>query len=576
MFFLIALSSRVWKTRPGFVPMQKRLKTLMIMLLTVLSASLSAAPVGYSVNSDSPSDFSDSLYQIDLGTGAVIKRIGTVQSTQLQSRWDVEGLAFAPDEVGTLYGVDDDTLTLFAISLENGLIDPNRDYDLSGLSNGSNDFGMTFACDENLYITSVAEESLYRVGSEGELELVGGGEPGRLGNRISAIAAYGFPVQLYGLGNGTVGDNAPAVPRLYRIDPITGSIIETYDLSGDAFGAYESGGLAFDEGGELWAMTDRRQLDQPSQVMRINKTNGVVSDVNNVTADSEEEAWGFESLAISSPSGCTSSGNGQIATFFVQKRFTDGNNISPVTLNFKCDGGTVFNDTKTLNPTAFNSGIYQTSFSVDNVPANPISCEVWEDVPAGYIAKYSCQSETSCTTNEGADPCVFIGVTAGQEDICLIDNNVAPVAVTVTKKWADNITGELPEDESDEDVGVEQSARIRLVCSNVHDGDGVDINGNMVWSWKFEGNPDSHVAMVYPDFDESTTCWTEENEQQSAVESESTCSTPTEIKIGEGKRDCIVTNTVFFEGIPTLDHYGLLLIAALTLLTGMVTVRRFN
>jgi hypothetical protein len=33
---------------------------------------------------------------------------------------------------------------------------------------------------------------------------------------------------------------------------------------------------------------------------------------------------------------------------------------------------------------------------------------------------------------------------------------------------------------------------------------------------------------------------------------------------------------VFFEGIPTLNHYGLLLIAALMLLTGTVAVRRLG
>ncbi len=556
--------------------MENRLKTLLIILATALSASLSAAPVGYSVNSDSPSELSDGLYTIDLATGQVIKRIGTVQTTgQLQKRIDVEGLAIAPD--GTLYGIDDDRLKFFAISKENALIDPNKDYNLSGLSAGKNDFGMTFACDDNLYITSVADQSLYRVGPEGQLELVGGSEKGKLGVDISALAAYGFPVQLYGLGNGVVGDNPPAAPnRLYWIDTITGAATEVGTLSG-AFAPYESGGLAFDEAGGLWAMTDRRPVNQRSQVMQIDKTNAAVSNVNEVNGVPEQEAWGFESLAISSPRGCTSSGNGRIATFWVQKRFTDGNPVSPVTLNFKCSGGTVFNGTKTFFPNGLDFGIYEASFAVDNVPETPISCEVWETVPAGYTAHYSCQSETGCTTaNNGAGHCVFSGVAAGQQSVCLIDNNVAPVEIKVTKEWADNITEDLPENESDEDVGVEQKARINLVCENVYDGDGTVINGDMVWSWPFEGNPDSHLAMVYPKFDESTTCWTEEQELPSAVESESTCSKPTKVKIGEGKRDCIVTNTVFFEGIPTLNQYGLVLVTALMLLIGMVAVRRLG
>jgi hypothetical protein len=217
MFFLIACLSRVWKTRPGFVPMQKQLTTLIIILLTALSASLSAAPVGYSVNSDSGSEFSDGLYTIDLDTGQQIERIGTVQSNTLQRRIDVEGLAFAPD--GKLYGVDDDSLKLFSISLENALVDPSTDYDISDLTSGNNDFGMTFACDGSLYVTSVADQSLYRLGLDGQTQLVGGPDKGGLGHNISALAAYGIPVQLYGLSNGTAGEEkTTATPTLYSID----------------------------------------------------------------------------------------------------------------------------------------------------------------------------------------------------------------------------------------------------------------------------------------------------------------------------------------------------------------------
>ena len=52
----------------------------MLTLLTAVSASLSAEPVGYSINSDSGSDDSDGLYRIDLATGEEIQRVGTIQS----------------------------------------------------------------------------------------------------------------------------------------------------------------------------------------------------------------------------------------------------------------------------------------------------------------------------------------------------------------------------------------------------------------------------------------------------------------------------------------------------------------
>lgn len=540
----------------------------MIILLTALSASLSAAPVGYSVNSDSPSDdFSDGLYTIDLVTGIEIERIGTVQSALLQRRIDVEGLAFAftPEGEKILYGVDDESLKLFVISLENALVDPEQDYDISELKNGNNDFGMTFACDENLYITSVTDQSLYRLGLDGKAELVGGSEKGKLGQNISALAAFGFPVELYGLGNGTAGDNATSTPTLYRIDTITGIAAEIAQLSPD-IGPYAESGLAFDDAGNLWAITDRRpvELGLASQVMQIDKTTGALSNRKDVQTSTSEESQGFESLAITGPGGCTTSGNGQTATFFVQKRFADGNDIAPVTLNFQCNGGTVFNGTKTLFPTENDFGIYEVSFTVDNIPSTPISCEVWEDVPAGYTPEYSCQSETSCSTNEGVGPCTFEGITAGQQDVCLITDQVDPVQLTVTKEWT----------YVREDHAIEDDARITLTCSNVVGGDGKPFRRFMSWAWRFDGNPASRVAVLQPDFDGSTQCWTEERISSSAVESESTCSDPMTVNVGDENRECVVTNTVFFEGIPTLNQYGLILITALMLLTGMIATRR--
>ena len=40
--------------------------------------------------------------------------------------------------------------------------------------------------------------------------------------------------------------------------------------------------------------------------------------------------------------------------------------------------------------------------------------------------------------------------------------------------------------------------------------------------------------------------------------------------------ECTVTNTVFFEGIPTLNQYGLAIMALLMLGIGMVGFRRFT
>jgi hypothetical protein len=97
----------------------------------------------------------------------------------------------------------------------------------------------------------------------------------------------------------------------------------------------------------------------------------------------------------------------------------------------------------------------------------------------------------------------------------------------------------------------------------------------MSWSWIFEGKKDSHTAMVYPRFDGTTSCRTEEESISSAVESNSSCAEPITVLVGDKIETCKVISTVFFEGIPTLNQYGLLLFSALMLLTGLGATRRF-
>jgi hypothetical protein len=279
--------------------MQKLMKTMVVMLLTTLSASLAAAPFGYSINSDSGSNDADSLYLVDLATGNET-RIGKVTSLG-GTKIDVEGLAFAPD--GTLYGVDDSSLTLFPLNTDTGQVQNADDVFISGLpTGGGNDFGMTFACDGTLYLTSIAKGSLYRMNLDGTTTLIG--SENSLGVKISALAAYGNPVKLYGLGNGVDAELKVSTPNLYEINPATGVASEIGPL-GPAAGNYTEAGLAFDDAGQLWAIVDRRQLQFPSQVMRINTSTGAASEVKN-TVES-----GFESLAIAVPKGCIPDGGGE-------------------------------------------------------------------------------------------------------------------------------------------------------------------------------------------------------------------------------------------------------------------------
>ncbi len=194
----------------------------------------------------------------------------------------------------------------------------------------------------------------------------------RFTNRRLTAAAYGNPTQLYGLSNGALGVNAAGKPHLYRINPATGVATDLGELGG-AYADYAEAGLGFDDAGQLWAITDRSPT-QSSQVMRINLGNTPPT-AEQISLTSEQ---GFESLAIAPPGGCNVVVPGDYATFVVQKQFADGNNITPVTINFQCTSGTVFNSSKTIIPEEDGFGPYQVAFNVGNLPTGAVECRITE------------------------------------------------------------------------------------------------------------------------------------------------------------------------------------------------------
>jgi hypothetical protein len=529
--------------------MQKIARTLLIALLTTLSASLAAEPIGYSINSDSPTGNADSLYRIDLATGAETP-VGKVVSPG-QTRTDVEGLAFAPD--GSLYGADDDTLTLFALNPDNAQVQPGSEVLIKGLPfGGTNDFGMTFACDGTLYLTSSAKGSLYRVDLAGNTARVGA--EGSLNPvKISALAA--FADQLYGLGNGADSLGNPDTPNLYLINTTNGTASLVGPLGGAA-GPYLQGGLSFDDSGQLWAITEGAQFGWASQVMKIDRNSGTASAVKTLAET------GFESLAITVPRGCPGNGNSEVASFTVQKQYVDDNDQTPVTLNIRCQTGLPLEQSFEVLPNPGPFGALEVEFTVDSFVDGALNCEVFETAPVSYTPSYECFSEGDCAATASA--CSFTGVTGGQENLCVIRNYPDPVNVTVVSEWFYN---------NDEVAG--GSVRVDLFCRGLYDGDGHLAGDTMTWSWLLDSQSGPVSATVYPRFDGASECRTETSSPLSAVESISSCSEWTPVALGAGALTCTVTNTVFFEGIPALDPLALLLASLLLLTTGLFAARRF-
>lgn len=267
---------------------------------SLFALSANGQPMAYSVNSDSGNpDTEDSLYSIDLSNGTHLQRGKLSTGIVDDIRRDTEGLAFAPDN--TLWGIDDSTQTLFPISVASGTVKLQEEIPLPIFeTGGGHDFGMTFSCDGSLYVTSVSTRTLYILDLEGKAEPIG--EEGALSANISAIAAHDDPGKLYGLGNGQFQDGQTDSPNLYSIDVATGVATLIGPLGPEA-GEYNQGGLAFDSTGVLWAITDRRIINNsienlPSQIMNIDVATGTA------TLVSTTSEVGFESLAIGSPPVC--------------------------------------------------------------------------------------------------------------------------------------------------------------------------------------------------------------------------------------------------------------------------------
>jgi hypothetical protein len=284
----------------------------LILVVSLFAINANGAPMAYSVNSDSGNfENEDSLYQIDLATGLGQRRGTLVSGIVDDVRQDTEGLAFSPD--GVLWGIDDSTRTMFPINVSSGSVSLAKTIYLPVFpTGGSNDFGMTFSCDGSLYVTSVATKTLYQLDLEGNTQV-----KGALGANISAIATHDDPTMLYGLGNGQFQDGQTDSPNLYSIDVTTGVATLIGPLGQEA-GEYNQGGLAFDTEGGLWAITDRRIInnsieDLPSQILSIDAATGTATLVSNTSE------VGFESLAIGSPSTCGGGDGGE----------TDGGNIEP-------------------------------------------------------------------------------------------------------------------------------------------------------------------------------------------------------------------------------------------------------
>ncbi len=247
------------------------------------------------------------------------------------------------------------------------------------------------------------------------------------------------------------------------------------------------------------------------------------------------------------------------ATFAVSKTWDEahGGNPAAVTVTLDCNTGLPLKQSQSITAT---SGV---NFVVESFTDGQLDCAVTEaDVPG-----YSSNTE-----------CVYENVNTGTAQECNITNTPDPVEVQINKDWV--IDGEGGN-------SLDPSYEVYLYCyaGEILGGDYYDYGYYSYWQKQLYGGTSngtdnsSYTAAVIPDWDGDTWCYAYEYVYDSSVEAddEECASNGFGVEIGDADDadGCTITNTVFYEGIPTLSQYGMAIMALLMLGVGFVGFRRF-
>jgi hypothetical protein len=232
-----------------------------------------------------------------------------------------------------------------------------------------------------------------------------------------------------------------------------------------------------------------------------------------------------------------------------------------VDVTLTCNGGLPLQQEFTISPGN------PVNFTLTNVGADPVRCEVTEtDSPAGYVSSFWNHDEISATS------CVFETVHGGNVYACEITNSPDKFDFVVVFEWDDSA------------AGATGSVYVELECENVWENGTlttlyanyvVSATNDRTYTWADVG-----IANDMVDNDGKpinvTTCHAGPDPvdgiDDSSVEVTS-CSTT--VEIDDDEVGCTIVGSRFFEGIPTLSHYGMAIMALLMLGLGFVGMRRF-
>jgi len=255
----------------------------------------------------------------------------------------------------------------------------------------------------------------------------------------------------------------------------------------------------------------------------------------------------------------------------------DGPYTQTVTATLTCNTGNPLVQSFEIGPQTTDKVV----FVVENFSlVDFISCEITTTTVTGFDVF---NVVVNGTGNPTADSCLYVpaaDVVAGESvelieglNTCLFGMAPSPFTFEIEKVW-----------EIDGDDVISEFAAGSWNCVNVVNP-GVTFGGVTTASgfWDISGDGTYVVGgftgmQVNPWADaigEFTRCTATESFLDSAVESDQGCAGGTVFTLADPDGSCLITNTVFFEGIPTLSQYGLAVMALLMLGVGFIGFRRF-
>jgi hypothetical protein len=248
------------------------------------------------------------------------------------------------------------------------------------------------------------------------------------------------------------------------------------------------------------------------------------------------------------------------ATFNVAKFFSD-DNPTPVEVTISCTTGLPLEQTKLISQGG------PVEFVVVDFDGGEMDCDITEAVPPGYSENY--ESNGGVDSDNQVAACRYEDVSFGGNFICVISNTLEQVRVDVRKLWYDD----HPE------FNRPMFARARWNCESgnyfVDEPEFFGCEGDVCGSLQFYGADSTDSFYVYPHWNGSTYCWVDEHVFESGVVSDAGDCSSLIVSPGAGNA-CTITNTRFYEGIPTLSQYGLATLALLMLGVGLIGFRRFT